>query len=67
MCVRGLRLCFPNSAITYWWGPDWMFTCTPTSIYTFLYDCTFAFQHCRLVAYDIQFAIGFNAVWSGRC
>ena len=35
MCVHGLRLCWSNSAITYWWGPDWVYTCTPTSIYTF--------------------------------
>ena len=35
MCVHGLRLCWTNSAITYWWGPDWVYTCTPTSIYTF--------------------------------
>jgi hypothetical protein len=35
MCMHGLRLCWSNSAITYWWGLDWVYTCTPTSIYTF--------------------------------
>jgi hypothetical protein len=37
-----------------------------TDIYLYLSSAnvlTIAFQHCRLVANDIQFAIGFIAVW----